>query len=130
VGRVTPRLPGITCPTLGLRVFVSGTGYVGVRPPRSRAGMIWRIGCTRRSFLNSGSRTEFGDVGCGLGDPQSFRGISASRTTSISYHSSRQHDHGEAKCTWQRADQICRCSIGAANFDGPTCTAMMVLWDV
>jgi hypothetical protein len=35
--------------------------------PRLRAGMICGVGCTRGSFLNSGSRAGFGRVGCGLG---------------------------------------------------------------
>jgi hypothetical protein len=35
--------------------------------PRLRAGMIWRVGCARGSFLNSGSRAGFGRVGCDLG---------------------------------------------------------------
>ena len=35
--------------------------------PRLRGGMIWRVGCARGSFLNSGSRAGFGRVGCDLG---------------------------------------------------------------
>ena len=40
--------------------------------PRLRAGMIWRVGCTQGSFLNSGSRAGFGRVGCGLGGSEGF----------------------------------------------------------
>jgi hypothetical protein len=39
----------------------------------------------------------FGRVGCGSGGSAGFPQVSASRTSSISYRSNRQHDHGEAK---------------------------------
>jgi hypothetical protein len=77
----------------------------GDRFPDCVAGMIWRVGCTRGSFLNSGSRAGFGRGGCGLGGSAGFPRVSASRTSSISYHSNRQHDHGEAKSTWRRQSE-------------------------
>ena len=40
----------------------------GHRFPAKHAEMIWRVGCTRGSFLNSGSRAGFGRVGCDWAD--------------------------------------------------------------
>ena len=59
--------------------------------PRLRAGTIWRVGCTRGSFLNSGSRAGFGRVGCGLGGSAGFSaGFGESDEELNVYHSNRQ----------------------------------------
>jgi hypothetical protein len=92
---------GVTRPGVQVQSLnISAASYLS--EPRDRSSpsgrvMIRRVGCTLGSLLNSTSRAGLGRVGCGFGSSWGFGAGSCDSDNSISYHSNRQHDHGEAE---------------------------------